>query len=208
MGGSFAGIAAQQKKIVVFQQFADETVDEAFASLLAQERIVKYFGIALEAKGNLVGVLELFLRRDIDPDREWFEFYETLAGQVALAIDNARLVEGLEKVNRDLSKVNSDLKTANLNLTAAYDATIESLSMALSCGIMKQKNTPTGNNIDPQPGAKMNFSSDDLINLRRGTLLHDIGKMGIPDAILRKPGFLTTDERLTMQHTRFLPTTS
>jgi putative nucleotidyltransferase with HDIG domain len=38
------------------------------------------------------------------------------------------------------------------------------------------------------------YPEEELTNLRRGSLLHDIGKIGIPDAILHKPGSLTEDE--------------
>ena len=41
----------------------------------------------------------------------------------------------------------------------------------------------------------MGFDEDELIHIRRGAILHDIGKMAIPDDILRKPGPLTDSER-------------
>lgn len=48
----------------------------------------------------------------------------------------------------------------------------------------------------------MNILGDEMVHLRRGALLHDIGKMGIPDSILLKPGKLTAEERQVMeQHT-------
>jgi len=46
----------------------------------------------------------------------------------------------------------------------------------------------------------MGLQESELIHIRRGALLHDIGKMGIPDSILLKPGPLTEDERATMRH--------
>jgi HD-GYP domain-containing protein (c-di-GMP phosphodiesterase class II) len=45
----------------------------------------------------------------------------------------------------------------------------------------------------------MGFPQSDLDNMRRGALLHDIGKMGIPDSILRKPGKLTEEEWVIMR---------
>jgi HD-GYP domain-containing protein (c-di-GMP phosphodiesterase class II) len=44
----------------------------------------------------------------------------------------------------------------------------------------------------------MGMSESELVHMRRGAMLHDIGKMGIPDAILLKPGPLTAEERATM----------
>jgi HD-GYP domain-containing protein (c-di-GMP phosphodiesterase class II) len=49
----------------------------------------------------------------------------------------------------------------------------------------------------------MNVNEADIVHMRRGALLHDIGKMGIPDSILRKPGKLTEEEwKLMRQHPR------
>jgi HD-GYP domain-containing protein (c-di-GMP phosphodiesterase class II) len=45
----------------------------------------------------------------------------------------------------------------------------------------------------------MGIPESDLRNIRRGALLHDIGKMGIPDAILQKPAALTADEWMIMK---------
>lgn len=45
----------------------------------------------------------------------------------------------------------------------------------------------------------MELNEDELVHIRRGALLHDIGKMGIPDTILLKPGSFTAEEREIMQ---------
>jgi len=46
---------------------------------------------------------------------------------------------------------------------------------------------------------KLGWSNEKMIELRYGSILHDIGKIGVPDAILNKPGRLTEDERAMMQ---------
>lgn len=200
MGGSLAGIAAQKKKLIHIHNLKDKSIDEAFASLLAEENMKNYLGIPLLAKNMLVGVLELYSREDINPDKEWLEFFKTLAGQAALAIENAQLIEGLEKVNQDLSNLNEDLNKSNRNLTLAYDATIESLAMALSLrddeteGHSRRVTT-----MMMELAERMDFTTEERINIHRGTLLHDIGKIGVPDAILHKPGILTQEEREVMQ---------
>ncbi len=200
MGDSFAGIAAQQNRLIHIHSMTGENIDEAFASLLAEENMGNYLGIPLLAKNNLVGVLELYTKTDIQPDNEWLEFFETLAGQAALAIENAQLIEGLEKVNQDISIVNEDLVAANKNITAAYDATIESLAMALNLRDYETEDHSRRVTFMMMELAEMmDFSSEEKVNIHRGTLLHDIGKLGVPDSILRKPGILTREERKIMQ---------
>jgi PAS domain S-box-containing protein len=199
-GGSFAGIAAETRGVVHFSDLENEEVDEAFRSLLKQEKIKSYYGVALVAKDKIVGVLELYLRKEVVPDNEWLDFFQTLAGQAALAIENAQLVEGLESTNRELSKVNSDLISANANLLSAYDATIESLTRALNLRDYETEDHSRRVSIMMlELSDRVGFSPEERIHINRGTLLHDIGKMGVPDAILRKPGMLTPDERKIME---------
>jgi len=200
MGGSFAGIAAENGSLLHIHDLHSNSIDEAFASLLQEENIVNYLGIPLSAKGNLVGVLELFTRKDIQPDSEWLEFFETLAGQAALAIENARLIQGLEDINNDISRVNRELVEANQNLTLAYDATIESLAKALNLRDYEtEEHSRRVTTMTMELADIMGFSPEEMVNIRRGTLLHDIGKLGVSDTILRKPGILTEEERQIMQ---------
>ena len=56
----------------------------------------------------------------------------------------------------------------------------------------------------PRPAKRMGIAGEELLNIRRGALLHDIGKMGVPDKILNKPGPLTTEEWAVMRmHPQF-----
>jgi HD-GYP domain-containing protein (c-di-GMP phosphodiesterase class II) len=200
MGSSLAGIAAQNGTMLQIHQVDDKSIDPAFSSLLNEEGFRYYCGNPLVAKSKLVGVLELFHRKDINPDKEWEEFFQTLSGQAALAIENAQLVEGLETANNDLSSVNNQLIKANSDLTQAYDETIEGLAMALSLRDDETEyHSRRVTKLTLALAEILNFSAEDLVNIRRGTMLHDIGKIGIPDAILLKPGSLTDEERHIIQ---------
>jgi len=200
MGGSFAGIAAQQRTMLHICDLENNHIDEAFSSLLQEEGIKNYFGMPLISKDTLVGVLELFMRNDINPDKEWLDFYETLAGQAALAIENARLFDGLESANKELSLANTELVAANIHLIEAYDATIESLAQALNLRDYEtEDHSRRVSTMMLELSRMMDFTQEEITNIHRGTLLHDIGKMGVPDAILRKPGLLTMEERKIME---------
>ncbi len=199
-GGSFAGAAAETRKLVHFTDLDDESVDEAFRSLLTEEGIKSYYGVPLIAKGSIVGVLELYQRQEIEPDKEWLDFFQTLAGQAALAIENAQLLDGLESKNIELIRVNEELLAANDHLTQAYDATIESLSRALNLRDYEtEDHSRRVSMMMLDLSDLMGFPAEEKKHIHRGTLLHDIGKMGVPDAILRKPGLLTPDERKIME---------
>jgi len=137
--------------------------------------------VPLIAKGRVLGVLEIFHRLPHEGNSEWLEFLETLAGQIAIAIDNAELFHNLER--------------SKTEITQAYDATIEALSYALD---LKDKETEGHSRrvteLTLRLARKMRIKEEELVHIRRGALLHDIGKMGIPDDILLKPGKLTDEE--------------
>ncbi len=156
------------------------------AALLAGEGFVSHFAAPLVAKGQLQGVLEIFHRHRLDPPVEWLGFLETLATQAAIAIDNMTLFDNLQRSNADL--------------TMAYEATIEGWSRALDLRDKETEgHTQRVTEMTTQLAKVMGMSDPEIGQVRHGALLHDIGKMGIPDAILLKPGPLTAEEEAIMR---------
>ena len=150
------------------------------------ERFIAYIGVPLIAKGKIVGVMEIYQRQPLDPDPEWMAFLNTLAGQAAIAIDNAELFNNLQQ--------------SNTELVQAYDATIEGWAKALELRDMETEgHSRRVVALTLDLSQKLGISRDLLTHIRRGALLHDIGKMGIPDAILQKPGKLTDEEWVIMR---------
>lgn len=108
-------------------------------------------------------------------------FLEALAGQTAIAVENAPLFE--------------DLQNSNVELSLAYDTTLEGWSRALDPRDRETEgHTQRVTEMTLKLARLMRVPDADLLQMRRGALLHDIGKMGIPDAILLKPGPLTDNE--------------
>ncbi|MFN7036022.1 MAG: HD-GYP domain-containing protein, partial [Bellilinea sp.] len=146
-----------------------------------EEGFVSYCGVPLIAKGQIKGVLEVFSRTPFEPQEEWLNFLEALSRQAAIAIENAQLFENLQRTN--------------LDLLLAYEATIEGWSRALD---LRDKETEGHTrrvaDLTLLMASRMGLDAAQLAHIRRGALLHDIGKMGIPDAILLKPGRLTDEE--------------
>lgn len=167
--------------------------DPTFADFVSREDFKSSIRYPLIIKGKLKGYLEIFHRSLISPENEWFNFAETLASQIAIAIENAQLIIGLNDANRNLTNVNEDL-------VHAYDATIESLSRAID---LRDKETENHSlrvmKLCMEFAPKLGFNETELIHIRRGALLHDIGKLAVPDSILNKNGFLEEDERKIIQ---------
>ncbi|MCC6300757.1 MAG: GAF domain-containing protein [Anaerolineales bacterium] len=149
--------------------------------LLLREGFVTYIGVPLIVKGQIKGVFEAFHRSSLAPNAEWMQFLQTLAGQAAIAIDNAHLFDNLQKSNQEL--------------TQAYDITLEGWSRALELRDREtQGHTRRVTELTMRLAKSMGIKDDELVNIYRGVLLHDIGKMGVPDQILRKTGPLTEAE--------------
>ncbi len=93
-----------------------------------------------------------------------------------------------------------NLKHAHVDLQKAYDATLEGWARALELRDAEtQGHSMRVTHQTLHLAGEMGISGDDLDHVRRGALLHDIGKMGIPDAILLKAGPLTEEEWVVMK---------
>ena len=181
LGEGQAGRAALSREPLHILRLAEHEDAFARAPLIQAEGFVSYFAVPLVAKGQVKGVLELFHRSLLDPNDDWTEFLEALAGQAAIAIDNARLFDNLQRVN--------------VELMHAYDETIEGWARALELrDIEIEGHARRVTNFTARLARRLGISEGDLSHMRRGALLHDIGKMAIPDHILLKPDTLDDAE--------------
>jgi HD-GYP domain-containing protein (c-di-GMP phosphodiesterase class II) len=103
------------------------------------------------------------------------------------------------------SSLVQELRHNNVELTLAYDATVEGFARALD--LREGESTGHTRRVTDMTIALakgMGIGEEDLIHIKRGALLHDIGKMGIPESILQKPGSLTAEEWVSMHmHPQF-----
>jgi response regulator RpfG family c-di-GMP phosphodiesterase len=186
LGEGYAGRAALESHAIHIPNISEAGGDLARALLLQHEAFVSYFGVPLITKGQFKGVLEIYQRNPLDPEPEWLSFLETLAGQAAIAIDNAQLFDGLQR--------------SNVELSLAYDATIEGWSRAMD---LRDKETEGHTRRVIEMTVRLaraaGMSESEINYVRWGGLLHDMGKLGVPDAILLKPGELTEEEWAIMR---------
>ncbi len=186
LGEGHAGRAALERCMVTAPIQPGTSPFLARADLLAGEAFVAHYVTPLIAKGQVKGVLEIFHRAPLHPDDEWLGFLEALAGQASIAIDQAQLFD--------------ELQQSNIDLALAYDATIEGWSRALDLRDKETEgHTQRVTEMTLQLAHAAGMTEEDLVHVRRGALLHDIGKMGVPDAILFKPGPLTDEEWAIMR---------
>jgi len=190
-GKGLAGRAAQEQRVVHVPDLRAQPEVFLNSPEFAAEEFVTYYAVPLLAEGQVKGVLELFHRRAVEQDAEWRDFLEVLAGQLGIAIHNAALL--------------SDLQHTTQALLRAYDATIEGWSYALDLRDRETEgHTQRVTELTLRLARALGLKGEVLVHLRRGALLHDIGKMGVPDSILHKAGPLSEEEWVLMrQHPVF-----
>ncbi|TAN39033.1 MAG: PAS domain S-box protein [Nitrospirae bacterium] len=181
LGKGHAGRAAYERRTLILSDLGD-TLTHA----LRDEQFRGYIAVPLIAKGNVKGVIEIFHRNTIEPTAEWLSFLELMAAQAAIAIENATMFDSLQR--------------ANTELALSYDTTLEGWGRTLEF-----RDEDTMGHTERVSGMAVRFArlmgmeEKEVTQLRRGAFLHDIGKIGIPDSILLKPGALTPEEREIMQ---------
>jgi PAS domain S-box-containing protein len=180
-GDGLAGKAGSDRRMIHVASPSGGTAADAIFHEIPGEGFHCYYGVPLLAKGRACGLLEVFHRSALEPDSDWLGFMEALAGQAAIAIENDALLQ--------------ELQHTHLELTLAYDATIEGWARALD---LRDRDTEDHTQrvaaAAVRLARRLGLGEDELLRIRRGAVLHDIGKMAIPDSILLKNGPLTADE--------------
>lgn len=191
LGEGYAGRAGLERRLISLPDMSVGDLPFVRKDLQNAEGFRSYYALPLISKGVVKGVLEIFNRTTLPAHPEWLDFLEALAKQAAIAIDNAELFTGLQN--------------ANTKLYLAYDATIEGWSRALDLRDKETEgHTQRVTEMTLALARALDLPQEDLAQIRWGALLHDIGKMGIPDRILLKPGPLTDEEWVIMrQHPQF-----
>lgn len=125
-----------------------------------------------------------------------FDSNKKMTGRIYISHD----ITALKDLEHELRELNLDLenrvRARTQELAEAYDTTLEGWAKALE---LRDKETEGHSRRVTETtvavARAMGIPPDELEHIRRGAILHDIGKMGVPDQILRKEGALTAEER-------------
>lgn len=193
-------------KTNIVDQFSDCIGDGISKTAFIEKRIVKHEGITLLSQepcekvkfhnlegfsahysiplmGNNFphGVLNVYFRKKIKIDQGWMDHFSTLASQVSIAINKLQSEKEIQNSQNDLEK--------------AYTATLEGWSKALDL-----RDEDTEGHTERVVELVLRFAKyndipdEELVQIERGAILHDIGKMGVPDRILHKKEPLTAED--------------
>ncbi|KAF0222508.1 MAG: putative PAS/PAC sensor protein [Erysipelotrichaceae bacterium] len=182
----YAGTAALNQQTVIVNDLRTKGSEYARYDLLKDEEFISYIGIPLINNNEIIGVVDIFHRSILNPNPEWVNFSEALASQAAIAIGKSTLFNNLQRTNTELVQ--------------AYDKTIEGWSKAMDLRDQETEgHTQRVTELAVRLAQASGLSEKEIVHIRRGALLHDMGKVGIPDGILLKPGPLTDEEWVIMR---------
>ena len=175
------------KKPVYLPYARNVTLTPAEQVAVEVRKLISLLYIPLLLKNDVIGVFIVGTSKGVRSFTEnELDLCAALASQSALAISNARLYKQAQQ--------------AVVDLTHAYDATLEGWSRVLDMrDHATDEHTQRVADLTVALARRMGIPKSELGEIRRGVLLHDIGKMGIPDAILQKPDVLSDSEWEIMQ---------
>jgi HD-GYP domain-containing protein (c-di-GMP phosphodiesterase class II) len=140
-----------------------------------------HYNVPILLGERLLGVLVLYLAEGHVRDEREVDFLNVGANTLARLIEHARVQDEIQHVNAEL--------------ITAYDTTLEGWSKALDLRDEDTEgHTRRVSEMTIKLARSMKVPESELTHIWRGSVLHDIGKMGVPDSILKKPGPLTSDE--------------
>lgn len=184
LGDLQAGRAALDQRTIIVEEY--NAAGGWKSEIMEREELRGYCAVPLVTKGQVKGVLEVFSKSPLNVDSEWIEFLESLAGLAAISIENASLIETIQR--------------ANTELTVAYDSTLMGWSQTVELrGHHKQGHARRMADITLDLARMLDVDEKDLAHIYRGVLLHDIGSLAIPDTILHKNSPLTPEERALLE---------
>ncbi|MGM0598460.1 MAG: HD domain-containing phosphohydrolase [Candidatus Rifleibacteriota bacterium] len=175
MGTGLAGWCAQNDKTVMvpdtdkdprFFKGADKKSGFVTRSMIC---------VPMRLKDKVIGVLQVLNRTgDIPFNEHDVEMLENVANQAVSAIENARLYENIQKVYLSTIEVLATAIDAKDPYTQGHSRRVTQYSVSIA--------------------EELNLPQKEIENVRYAGLLHDVGKIGIKDSIIRKPGRLTDEE--------------
>jgi HD-GYP domain-containing protein (c-di-GMP phosphodiesterase class II) len=136
--------------------------------------------VPLIAKGKVIGVAEVLNKKgNRQFDRGDLELFSALGNQIAIAVENASLYSDLDKLFLSSIRAIVEAVDAKDPYTRGHSGRVVDYALMIGHAITRDK--------------------DKLKEIEISAILHDVGKIGIPDKILGKPGRLTRREEKYMQ---------
>lgn len=185
VGESVAGRVIQEGRPIAVRDIRTDSL-HAYPEHARREGLCSLLSVPLSLKDRVIGVLNLYTDEPRNFTPHEINLFTSLASQAAIAIENARLFESLEEIYIEVITALANAIDARDAYTHGHSNRVMEYSVALAEG--------------------MGLSPEEVDVIRHASILHDVGKIGIREKILKKPGLLTEEERREMEYHPFIGT--
>jgi HD-GYP domain-containing protein (c-di-GMP phosphodiesterase class II) len=154
----------------------DALTDERYVSgdSIVRQRIRSVMCVPMRTSDKILGVLYVDSQSTHEFNEAELELLAAIGNQAGIAVHRARLLGEVEKLFFDVTKAIAAIIDAKDGYTHRHSERVAAFAVRLA--------------------AQLGLSTADLSVIELSALLHDVGKIGVPDAILNKPGELTDEE--------------
>ncbi|MDH4212204.1 MAG: HD domain-containing protein [candidate division WOR-3 bacterium] len=173
-GNEFIKSVIENRRTLIIDKFADDE-DAGVLSLLRREGFTSYLGTPIVSKGGApIGAMALYLKKPKRYSDNDIDFVKTMGSQIAIALDREQFIDRIHEMN--FESVYSLVQAIEMRdpYTRGHSLQVAKLASAIAEAI--------------------GFTGRDLELVKFAGLLHDVGKIAVPECILQKPSFLTSDE--------------
>ncbi|MCL4368965.1 MAG: GAF domain-containing protein [Actinobacteria bacterium] len=179
VGESIAGVVIQEGRPIAVRDIRSDP-RHAYPELAAREGLCSMLSVPLLLKDGIIGVLNIYTEKVHDFSQHEINLFTSLASQAAIAIENARLFESLEEIYLEVITALASAIDARDSYTHGHSNRVTEYAVAIA--------------------EEMGLPASEVDVIRNASILHDVGKIGIRESILHKPGKLTKDEVREMQY--------
>ncbi len=173
-GNDFIKSVIDNRRTLIIDKFSDDE-DAGFLPLLRKEGYSGYLGTPIVSKGGApIGAMALYQRKPKKYTEYDIDFVKTISSQVAIALDREQFIDRIHEMN--FESVYSLVQAIEMRdpYTRGHSLQVAKLASSIAEAI--------------------GFTGKDLELVKFAGLLHDVGKIAVPESILQKPSFLTNDE--------------
>ena len=189
------GTAIRENRCAISQDIATDPRMIPWRTEALQRGYRSSAAVPIEEHGRVVGNLTVYASEPHAFDEDDKNLLDEIGQDISFALDSINAETEKKHAEAALSQQSTINAKMATELQLAYDSTLEGWSHAMDLRDKETEgHTQRVTTMTLKLAANFGLTDEELINIKRGALLHDIGKMGIPDNILLKAGALNADE--------------
>ncbi len=199
LGRGPTGTAVRERRCIICQDIATDPRMEPWRNLALERGYRSSAAVPIHERGKVAGALTVYSSEPNFFDKDDMNLLDEIGLDISFALDTINAEAERTRAEEALLRESALNAKMAMELQAAYDSTLEGWSLVLDLRDRETEgHTRRVTEMAVRLAQAMGLGGEEIKQMRRGSLLHDIGKLGVPDSILHKPGKLTDEEWVIM----------